>query len=260
MVLVTSFTADDVDQGHSDAEGFQLMYRFITFAASGGRDFGDDGAQPVALNPFEYDIYERLVANGLDVVPQWGVGGYRLDFAVRDPRAPGRFLLAIEADGAAYHSGLVARERDRLRQEQLEKRGWHFVRIWSTDWFYDPQAQLDRVLAAYEHRLADTDQTAATGSSPATPPAPVTSPAITPAWDVAAPQRGQRPSVPRGLPIGQYADTQLQAMVRWVLSDDLPHTHDELFESVKTELGFRRNGKNIVDRINGAIDAVQRGQ
>jgi very-short-patch-repair endonuclease len=259
MVLVTSFTADEVDQGHSDAEGFQLMYRFITFAASGGRDFGDDGAQPVALNPFEYDIYERLVANGLDVVPQWGVGGYRLDFAVRDPRAPGRFLLAVEADGAAYHSGVVARERDRLRQEQLERRGWHFVRIWSTDWFYDPQAQLDRVLAAYEHRLAETAEAPDAGPSPASPPASAAQQPVRPAWDVAQPQRGPRPAVPRGLPIGHYTDAQLQAMVRWVLSDDLPHTRDETFETVKAELGFQRNGKNIVDRINGAIAAVQFG-
>ena len=29
-------------------------------------------------------------------------------------------MLAIECDGATYHSGLWARERDRLRQEILE--------------------------------------------------------------------------------------------------------------------------------------------
>lgn len=37
------------------------------------------------------------------------VGSYRLDFAVRHPLQPGRFLLAVEADGAAYHSGVVTR-------------------------------------------------------------------------------------------------------------------------------------------------------
>ncbi len=45
-------------------------------------------------------------------------------------------MLAVECDGATYHSGLWARERDRLRQEILENMGWRFHRIWSTDWFY----------------------------------------------------------------------------------------------------------------------------
>ena len=45
-------------------------------------------------------------------------------------------MLAVECDGATYHIGLWARERDRLRQEILENMGWRFHRIWSTDWFY----------------------------------------------------------------------------------------------------------------------------
>ena len=32
----------------------------------------------------------------------------------------------------------------------LEARGWTFVRIWSTDYFRDPEGQIDRVLLAYE--------------------------------------------------------------------------------------------------------------
>ena len=60
--------------------------------------------------------------------------------------------------------------------------------------------------------------------------------------------------MPAGLAIGQYTDEQLDAMVTWVCSDDLPRTRDEVFEAVKSELGFLRNGKNIVDRIEAAIE------
>jgi very-short-patch-repair endonuclease len=256
MVLVTSFKAEEIDERGSEAEGFQLMRRFIIFAATGGQDFGDEGEQDVPLNPFEYDIYQRLTDAGLHVVPQWGVGGYRLDFAIRHPSNPGAFVLAVEADGAAYHSGLVARERDRLRQEQLEARGWRFVRIWSTDWFYNPQAQLDRVLAEYETRLAELNGLTHRRSGPASSASADESLAAAPTWHVSTGTRSARPPVRRGLTIDQYSDPQLQAIVRWVRSDDLPHTRDELFETVKSELGFLRNGKKIVDRINGAIEAV----
>ena len=59
-------------------------------------------------------------------------------------------MLAVECDGATYHSGLWARERDRLRQEILENMGWRFCRIWSTDWFYRRGETAQKLAAALE--------------------------------------------------------------------------------------------------------------
>ena len=53
--------------------------------------------------------------------------GFRIDLAVRDPDRPGRFLLAVECDGARYHSTVWARERDRLRQTVLEGKAGVFT-------------------------------------------------------------------------------------------------------------------------------------
>jgi hypothetical protein len=70
--------------------------------------------------------------------------------AVIDPEHPGRYLLGIECDGAAYHSARSARDRDRLRQQVLEGIGWRIHRIWSTDWFRNPERELKRVVEAIE--------------------------------------------------------------------------------------------------------------
>ena len=61
-------------------------------------------------------------AHGFDVHPQVGVAGYFLDLAVVDPKRPGRYILAVECDGATYHSAKSARDRDRLRQGVLDDR------------------------------------------------------------------------------------------------------------------------------------------
>ena len=37
-------------------------------------------------------------------------------------------------------------DRDRLRQDILESLGWKIRRIWSTDWFKNPEAQLQPIL------------------------------------------------------------------------------------------------------------------
>jgi hypothetical protein len=56
----------------------------------------------------------------------------------------------VECDGATYHSAKSARDRDRLRQDILEGLGWKIRRIWSTDWFKNPQAQLQPILKDLE--------------------------------------------------------------------------------------------------------------
>ena len=92
----------------------------------------------------------RSTRRGLAVRRQVGCSGFRIDLALVDPKRPGRFLLGIECDGATYHSSATARDRDRLRQEVLESLGWSIVRIWSTDWVKNPNAQVERVVVALE--------------------------------------------------------------------------------------------------------------
>ena len=158
LTLVTSFTADDVpDDGH-DSAGFKLMYRFLQFMASNGEELAGGPSRSTTLNAFEIDVRDRLQAAGLQLDPQVGVGSYRLDFAARHPTLPGRYVLAIEADGASYHSGHVARERDRLRQTLLEHRGWVFHRIWSTDCFNDAPGEVAKVLEAFNNAVARDDE------------------------------------------------------------------------------------------------------
>ena len=81
---------------------------------------------------------------------QVGSAGFFLDLAVVDPAHPGRYLLGIECDGAAYHTAHSARDRDRLRQAVLEDLGWRIHRIWSTDWFRNPDQELRKVEQAIE--------------------------------------------------------------------------------------------------------------
>ena len=74
---------------------------------------------------------------------------------MRHPDYPYGFLLGVECDGASYHSSRSARDRDRLRQEILEGKGWHLYRIWSTDWFTDALNEKKKLKAAIEARLTE---------------------------------------------------------------------------------------------------------
>jgi hypothetical protein len=65
------------------------------------------------------------------------------------------------------------RDRDRLRGEHLQRLGWSFHRLWSTNWFSDPQGEMTKLQAAYDRAVADLDSEQA---EEAAPPAPAPEP------------------------------------------------------------------------------------
>lgn len=99
-------------------------------------------------SPFEDSVHDFLRGAGYSVRKQVGCARFRIDLAIEDPVAPGRYLLGIECDGAQYHSSPVARDRDRLRQQILEGLGWRLYRIWSTDWYRNRMESQQRLLEA----------------------------------------------------------------------------------------------------------------
>ncbi len=245
MTLVSSFTSADLDPATA-SRGRQMFRALFEFAESGGRRMSAGPTGDIDLNPFELQIYDRLVAAGLNVVCQYGVSGYRIDFAVQHPDQPGRFVLAVEADGAQYHSSPTARDRDRLRQEHLERLGWTFHRIWSTAWFSDPDGETQRTLNAYREALNAIDQEPQTGR-----PAEVESASESLQEEV---PRRDRPPFPanRGHPIGDYTDRELQSLARWIRSDGLLYTQEEAVSEMSAHMGFKRKGATIRERLEEA--------
>mgnify|MGYP003640998608 CR=1 FL=1 len=102
---------------------------------------------------FERHVIKVIESMGCIAVPQVGVSGYYIDIGVRHPSWDYGYLLAVECDGASYHSSKSARDRDRLRQEILESMGWDIHRIWSTDWFSDPISEAHKLRAIIESKL-----------------------------------------------------------------------------------------------------------
>jgi len=153
--VFTTLCADDIDLSKTSSAGVLALKTFLHYAQTGQLDvpIRTDG---LPESEFEEQVLRQLTALGHVVHTQVGSAGFFLDLAVVDPITPGRYLLGIECDGARYHSARSARDRDRLRQTVLEGLGWRMHRIWSTDWFHNPEHELRKVLLAIETaRTAD---------------------------------------------------------------------------------------------------------
>jgi very-short-patch-repair endonuclease len=152
LTVVSSFSSHDVDPDRLTKAGARLLAEYLEYAGAGGTPMAAAGAG--TANPFEASVRSRLAGYGITVVPQYGVGGYRVDFAAAHPDDPSRMILAVEADGASYRDSGSVRDRDRLRREHLERLGWHFHRLWSTNWFHDPDAEVAKLRQAYDQAVA----------------------------------------------------------------------------------------------------------
>jgi very-short-patch-repair endonuclease len=160
--IFVSFAPGDIDLDRSKGEGPRVLKRFLQYAESGVLEEHVSTSED-ADSPFEETVAAFIEGLGHKVDKQVGVAGFRIDLAVRHPDQSGRYMLAVECDGATYHSGLWARERDRLRQEILENMGWRFCRIWSTDWFYRRGETAQKLVAALETATATVPKCAKTG-------------------------------------------------------------------------------------------------
>jgi very-short-patch-repair endonuclease len=168
-VLVTSLRAQELSGINPNNRGAVALRNYIEYAERHGWiPPAPPGPTNGETNDFEDAVREALVERGLSVDAQVGAGKYRIDLAVRDSRDPNRYILGIECDGATYHSSRTARDRDLLRQEVLQRRGWRIHRVWSTEWFHDREGALASLLRS----IASAEQSAATRTVYA-PPVPV---------------------------------------------------------------------------------------
>lgn len=154
IVTFSSMTAADVRAEENGNVGAYMLKRWLEYAVTGQIEVGER----THLEPdsdFEQFVIDQLRAMGCEPEPQVGASGYRIDIGVRHPSWPHGYILAVECDGASYHSSRSARDRDRLRQEVLEGLGWRFHRIWSTDWFNDPKREAERLRDVVTRRLGE---------------------------------------------------------------------------------------------------------
>ncbi|MEJ6483560.1 AAA domain-containing protein [Nostoc punctiforme UO1] len=131
-----------------------LLKDYFAYVESGGQKLAKKGDDLSDLDlPFEEYIYQVLTDRGYLVKRRVGRSAYPIDLVVMDNSKPENeeSLLGIVCDGETYSDYPTARDRDRLRQEVLEKLGWRIYRIWSREWERNKEEQINRLIEHIEN-------------------------------------------------------------------------------------------------------------
>ena len=282
VVVFSALLPSEMDLSRIRAKGVQDLKLYMEFALKGQQAIVEasipTGEEPDS--PFERGVIQVLRDKGWVVHPQVGCSRYRIDIGVVDPRAPGRYLVGIECDGATYHSAATARDRDRLRQSVLERLGWTFHRIWSTDWWMNPEQEVVKLTSMLETlvnkplgaeeaaptamQAPDNDdgkngapeesvrREAAPARAQVSEPEPVLTPIDDPAHPIYKPA-----SLPaaRGDFNADDAKGLIAAQMRRVVDAEGPISEAALFRIVSRSWGFDRTGSRIMDRLKSSVPA-----
>ena len=259
MTVVSSFSAADMDPARLRSEGAKMLARYLAYAESGGANLGHAAKHKPALNPFERDVEAQLRK-----------AGHPADRPVRLPPATGSTSPPSTPPGPARWSSpsnatappttprATARDRDRLRQEHLERLGWRFHRIWYQDWFFHREAEIARARAAYQAAVTAADQGESRPAISDVPQRQDAAPDPGPNLTIPARRVGPCPVPTRRGSISEYGLAELTAIIRWIESDTLLRTEDELLAEAVRVLGFGRRGSKITAAITAAIAQARR--
>ena len=253
----------DIRIEQTKSRGARVLKRFLKYAETGNLDLPQSTGREMD-SPFEEAVALALQKHGHKVTPQVGSKGFRIDLAVHDPDCEGSYILAVECDGARYHSSSWARERDRLRQAVLEDIGWKFHRIWSTDWFYNRDVELQKLLEAIDRARKTTDE------APIPRPRPrrkIERTRVNDGKPSAGPARvfyEEANFSPVGgghqLPLHEMGPIHMKQNVLQIVDQEGPVHLMEVARRLTKLYGLGRAGNRIQDRVRGALlECIRQG-
>jgi hypothetical protein len=154
LEVVSSIHSGDVpDMGN---ESVRHLKAFLEYAERDAATLGQEVDSASSFSAFEESVLATLRGWGYAVRRRIGAAGHWIDLGVLHPDHPDEvYALGIEFDGPGYQEVPTARDRDRLREQELRDLGWHLHRIWSTAWYRDRPAESARLLAAIQRALSD---------------------------------------------------------------------------------------------------------
>ena len=234
LTLVSSIEAEDFDRSKLNG-GAVMLPQLLEEVATGG--VHQPGPHGEIYDPLFNDIADRLLQLG--VVAHEHYNGIDLAVANSTEDEHG-MIIAVAGDGPEYASMRSLRQRDRVLPEQLSRRGWKFMRVWSTDAFVDPQTETEKIFEAWRATVETMSPQAVLNAARAA--------------SVVVGRTGSRPKLVPGLPMHKYSAEGLDQMIDWIQSDAVVRGDGEIKDLLRTALAQKGSSSRGDSQLQAAVD------
>lgn len=269
MLVFSVLQPEQIDLSRTRSDGVAGLKAFLQFAKNGKGSLplkeGQQSAVPDALA----DIVAHVLQNqGYIVHTHIGSSAYQVDIGVVHPEHPERYLLGILFDGRQYRQAGTSRDRNLLQVSVLHSLGWRIHRVWSLDWWENPEKETEKIKEAIQAALEEPETPAVCEEVPASPEK-ITSPASTMAAETPAAQWADVPQLPiyercelpsHGMDSGAFYDNAnnrlLLSQLTQVVQKEAPISRTLLCKRVLETWGMTRMGARIDRRFEELLASL----
>ncbi len=149
MKVFATLRPEQIDLTRTSAQGVQALKAFLEYAQDGRLPLEENAVSSRSLehSGIADAICAWLRENGYETQRHVGHSEYRIDIGVADPQKPDTYCLGILLDGSSYGAQRTTRDRETAQIGVLQGLGWRITRVWTMDWWDNPQREKDRLLA-----------------------------------------------------------------------------------------------------------------
>ncbi len=154
MMVYSVIRPEQLDLSRTSSEGVAGLKAFLEYAHKGKQAMVvKAGEVHTGLAGLGRRIVSLLEQNGYAAYTDIGCSGYRVDVGIVHPHQPDEYILGIICDGSAYKNARTARDREILQFSVLRQLGWNIHKVWTLDWWENPDKELKKIIAIVEELL-----------------------------------------------------------------------------------------------------------
>lgn len=150
MIVYSTLKSSQIDLRRSKARGVEGLKHFLEYAETQTLIKSDSNTKVYSDSVIAEQIAEALNNEGYLANVNVGRSMFKVDVAVSDKNSPDVYLLGILLDGEGYRDTQTTRDREIVQPSVLRGLKWNVMRVWSVDWFNNPQRVLSRILENLE--------------------------------------------------------------------------------------------------------------
>jgi hypothetical protein len=151
MKVFSTLSSDQIDLTRTRSEGVAGLKAFLAYAEKGKSALPIRSANKSKTeSSFESVLAAQIKKLGYEVHTNIGCSEFKIDIGIINPTNSDEYLLGIMCDGYYYNNAKTPRDREIVQKDVLKILGWDIHRIWSVDWWENPQRSLDQIIIAID--------------------------------------------------------------------------------------------------------------
>lgn len=146
MYIFSTLKSSQIDLRRSKARGVEGLKHFLEYAETQSLPYSLTSSHANLHDTvLAEQIAEQLKQRGYKVLTGVGRSQFKINVAICDANAPGVYRLGILLDGEGYRDTHTTRDREIVQPSVLSGLRWKTMRVWSVDWFNNPERVLSRI-------------------------------------------------------------------------------------------------------------------